>query len=109
VARATSPRLIEAVNDDRAFRRALLKDPPRQAIHAHGGDQDGILTADVVRLLCTAGINIFGIALQVPFGKEMGFAGGIVEIADEPQGIINGTGRAWSRRDLRPVRPPDRS
>jgi len=27
-------------------------------------------------LLCTAGINIFGIAFQVPFGKDMGFAAG---------------------------------
>ena len=44
-------------------------------------------------LLCTAGINIFGIAMQVPFGKEMGFAGGIVALAMSLKAIINGTGR----------------
>ena len=44
-------------------------------------------------LLCTAGINIFGIAIQVPFGKEMGFAGGIVALAMRLKAIVNGTGR----------------
>ena len=46
----------------------------------------GILPLMWFVLLCTAGINIFGIAMQVPFGKEMGFAGGIVAHRDEPQG-----------------------
>jgi MFS family permease len=44
-------------------------------------------------LLCTAGVNIFGIAFQVPFGKEMGFAGGIVALAMSLKAIVNGTGR----------------
>ncbi len=44
-------------------------------------------------LLCTAGINIFGIAFQVPFGKDMGFAGGIVATAMSLKAIVNGTGR----------------
>ena len=44
-------------------------------------------------LLCTSGVNIFGIAFQVPFGKEMGFAGGIVATAMSLKAIVNGTGR----------------
>jgi len=44
-------------------------------------------------LLMTAGVNIFGIAFQVPFGKEMGFAGGIVALAMSLKAIVNGTGR----------------
>ena len=43
--------------------------------------------------LCTAGVNIFGIAMQVPFGKEMGFGGGIVALAMSLKAFINGTGR----------------
>ncbi|MFD3493103.1 MFS transporter, partial [Streptomyces sp. NPDC058690] len=35
----------------------------------------------------------FGIAMQVPFGKEMGFAGGIVATAMSLKAIVNGTGR----------------
>ena len=53
----------------------------------------GILPLMWFVLLCTAGINIFGIAMQVPFGKEMGFAGGIVALAMSLKAIINGTGR----------------
>ncbi|MDT5076995.1 MAG: hypothetical protein QOJ80_1632 [Mycobacterium sp.] len=53
----------------------------------------GILPMMWFVLLCTAGINIFGIAMQVPFGKEMGFAGGIVALAMSLKAIINGTGR----------------
>jgi MFS family permease len=44
-------------------------------------------------LLCTSGVNIFGIAFQVPFGNEMGFAGGIVATAMSLKAIVNGTGR----------------
>ena len=44
--------------------------------------------------LCTAGVNIFGIAMQVPFGKEMGFCGGIVALAMSLKAFINGTGEA---------------
>jgi MFS family permease len=44
-------------------------------------------------LLMTAGVNIFGIAFQVPFGKEMGFAGGIVALAMSLKAVVNGTGR----------------
>ena len=43
--------------------------------------------------LCTAGVNIFGIAMQVPFGKEMGFGGGIVALAMSLNAFIDGTGR----------------
>lgn len=44
-------------------------------------------------LLCTSGVNIFGIAFQVPFGDEAGFAGGIVATAMSLKAIVNGTGR----------------
>lgn len=38
-------------------------------------------------------MNIFGIAFQVPFGNEAGFAGGIVATAMSLKAIVNGTGR----------------
>ena len=44
-------------------------------------------------LLCTAGVNIFGIAFQVDIGQEAGFAGGIVATAMSLKAIVNGTGR----------------
>jgi MFS family permease len=82
------------VNEDPRIRRALLKNPPavkqytpREAI------KTGVLPLMWFVLLCTAGINIFGIAMQVPFGKEMGFAGGIVALAMSFKAIVNGTGR----------------
>jgi MFS family permease len=82
------------VNEDPRIRRALRKNPPavkqytpREAI------KTGILPLMWFVLLCTAGINIFGIAMQVPFGKEMGFAGGIVALAMSFKAIVNGTGR----------------
>lgn len=63
-------------------------------------------------LLCTAGINIFGIAFQVPFGKDMGFAGGIVATAMSLKAIVNGTGRGiigWiSDRYGQPAHPDHR-
>ena len=59
-----------------------------------GGGQDRHPAADVVCRLCTAaGVKIFGIAMQVPFGKEMGFGGGIVALAMSLKAFINGTGR----------------
>ncbi|GAA1685243.1 hypothetical protein GCM10009765_38190 [Fodinicola feengrottensis] len=44
-------------------------------------------------LLMTSGINIFGIAFQVPFGKEMGFAAAIAATGAALKSIVNGTGR----------------
>jgi MFS family permease len=44
-------------------------------------------------LLMTSGINIFGIAFQVPFGKEMGFAAAIAATGASLKAIVNGTGR----------------
>jgi MFS family permease len=82
------------VSDDPRVRRALAKNPPavkqytpREAV------KTGILPLMWFCLLCTAGVNIFGIAFQVPFGKEMGFAGGIVALAMSLKATINGTGR----------------
>jgi MFS family permease len=82
-----------ASNDPR-IRRALLKNPPAvKQFTPMEAVKTGILPMMWFVLLCTAGINIFGIAMQVPFGKEMGFAGGIVALAMSLKAIINGTGR----------------
>ncbi|WP_409492934.1 OFA family MFS transporter [Amycolatopsis sp. cmx-11-12] len=82
------------VSDDPRIRRSLLKNPPavkqytpREALRTR------MLPLMWFCLLCTAGVNIFGIAMQVPFGNEMGFAGGIVALAMSLKAIINGTGR----------------
>lgn len=82
------------VSDDPRVRRSLAKNPPavrqftpREAI------RQPVLTLMWFCLLMTAGVNIFGIAFQVPFGKEMGFAGGIVALAMSLKAIVNGTGR----------------
>jgi MFS family permease len=82
------------VSDDPRVRRALAKNPPavkqytpREAV------RQPVMFMMWICLLCTAGINIFGIAFQVPFGKDMGFAGGIVATAMSLKAIVNGTGR----------------
>ena len=78
----------------RGFARALRKNPPAVKQYTPmEAVKTGILPLMWFVLLCTAGINIFGIAMQVPFGKEMGFAGGIVALAMSLKAIINGTGR----------------
>ena len=85
---------LRAAADDPRIRRALIKNPPavkqytpREAIRTP------VLPLMWFCLLCTAGINIFGIAFQVPFGDEAGFAGGIVALAMSLKAIVNGTGR----------------
>lgn len=84
---------LKASNDPR-IQRALLKNPPAvKQFTPMEAIKTGILPLMWFLLLCTAGINIFGIAMQVPFGKEMGFAGGIVATAMSLKAIINGTGR----------------
>ncbi|MDX3188807.1 OFA family MFS transporter [Streptomyces sp. MN03-5084-2B] len=82
------------VSDDPRVRRSLAKNPPavkqftpREAL------KTGMLPLMWICLLCTAGVNIFGISAQVPFGKEMGFAGGIVALAMSLKAVINGAGR----------------
>ncbi|WP_086851041.1 OFA family MFS transporter [Amycolatopsis kentuckyensis] len=82
------------VPDDPRVRRSLAKNPPavkqftpREAL------KTGMLPLMWICLLCTAGVNIFGISAQVPFGKEMGFAGGIVALAMSLKAVINGAGR----------------
>jgi MFS family permease len=81
-------------SEDPRIRRALLKNPPAvKQFTPIEAIKTGILPLMWFVLLCTAGINIFGIAMQVPFGKEMGFAGGIVALAMSLKAIINGTGR----------------
>ncbi|MFD9406421.1 OFA family MFS transporter [Streptomyces sp. NPDC059989] len=84
---------LKAAQDPK-IRRALEKNPPavkqytpREAVRTP------VLWAMWFCLLCTAGINIFGIAFQVPFGKDMGFANGIVATAMSLKAIVNGTGR----------------
>jgi len=84
---------LTASNDPR-IARALKKNPPAKKQYTPmEAVKTGILPLMWFVLLCTAGINIFGIAMQVPFGKEMGFAGGIVALAMSLKAIINGTGR----------------
>ncbi|MBZ4015838.1 OFA family MFS transporter [Streptomyces purpurogeneiscleroticus] len=83
-----------SVSDDPRIRRALAKNPPavKQYTPAEAA-RTPVLWMMWFCLLCTAGINIFGIAFQVPFGKDMGFAGGIVATAMSLKAIVNGTGR----------------
>jgi len=57
---------------------------------ALGGLDVNLPDLDVMK---AAGVNIFGISAQVPFGKEMGFAGGIVALAMSLKAVINGAGR----------------
>jgi MFS family permease len=81
---STDPRVV----------RALAKNPPAVKQYTpREAARTPVLWMMWFCLLCTAGINIFGIAMQVPFGKEMGFAGGIVATAMSLKAIVNGTGR----------------
>ncbi|MGH3637587.1 MAG: OFA family MFS transporter [Mycobacterium sp.] len=83
-----------SASSDPRIARALRKNPPAKKQYTPmEAIKTGILPMMWFVLLCTAGINIFGIAMQVPFGKEMGFAGGIVALAMSLKAIINGTGR----------------
>lgn len=80
--------------DDRRTRRALEKNPPAvKQYSAKEAFRTGRVPLMWFCLLCTSGVNIFGIAFQVPFGNEMGFTGGIVATAMSLKAIINGTGR----------------
>ncbi len=79
---------------DRRARRALAMNPPavRQYTPREAW-QTGRVALMWFCLLCTSGVNIFGIAFQVDIGKEAGFAGGIVATAMSLKAIVNGTGR----------------
>ncbi|MFD7445407.1 OFA family MFS transporter [Streptomyces sp. NPDC059909] len=82
------------VSDDPRIVRALEKNPPAVKQYTpREAARTPVLWMMWFCLLCTAGINIFGIAFQVPFGKDMGFAGGIVATAMSLKAIVNGTGR----------------
>jgi len=82
------------VSDDPRIRRSLAKNPPAvKQFTPQEAARTPVLSLMWFCLLCTAGVNIFGIAFQVPFGKEMGFAGGIVALAMSLKAIVNGTGR----------------
>ncbi|WP_326633762.1 MULTISPECIES: OFA family MFS transporter [unclassified Streptomyces] len=82
------------VSDDPRIVRSLAKNPPAVKQYTpREAARTPVLWMMWFCLLCTAGINIFGIAMQVPFGKEMGFAGGIVATAMSLKAIVNGTGR----------------
>ncbi|SCK33853.1 Sugar phosphate permease [Streptomyces sp. WMMB 714] len=84
---------LKAPDDPRA-RRALQKNPPAvKQYSAKEAFKTGRVPIMWFCLLCTSGVNIFGIAFQVPFGNEMGFAGGIVATAMSLKAIVNGTGR----------------
>ena len=79
--------------DPRA-RRALKMNPPavRQYTPMEAW-RTGRVALMWFCLLCTSGVNIFGIAFQVDIGNEAGFAGGIVATAMSLKAIVNGTGR----------------
>jgi MFS family permease len=84
---------LQASEDPRIL-RALKKNPPAVKQYTpREASRTPVLWLMWFCLLCTAGINIFGIAFQVPFGREMGFAGGIVATAMSLKAIVNGTGR----------------
>ncbi|WP_329184765.1 OFA family MFS transporter [Actinacidiphila glaucinigra] len=82
------------VPDDPRARRAMEKNPPavRQYTPAEAW-RTGRVALMWFCLLCTSGVNIFGIAFQVDIGEEAGFAGGIVATAMSLKAIVNGTGR----------------
>ncbi|MEV7981880.1 OFA family MFS transporter [Streptomyces sp. NPDC086519] len=81
------------VAQDPRTRRALAKNPPavRQYTPREAA-RTPVLWMMWFCLLCTAGINVFGLAVQVPFGRDMGFAGGIVATAMSLEAVVNGTG-----------------
>ncbi|MEE1742142.1 OFA family MFS transporter [Streptomyces sp. BE147] len=82
------------VSDDPRIRRALERNPPAVKQYTpREAARTPVMWMMWFCLLCTAGINIFGIAFQVPFGKDMGFTGGIVATAMSLKAIVNGTGR----------------
>ncbi|MFG1608945.1 OFA family MFS transporter [Actinoplanes sp. NPDC049265] len=82
------------VADDPRVRRSLSKNPPAVKQYTpREAARTPVLYLMWFCLLMTAGVNIFGIAFQVPFGKEMGFAGGIVALAMSLKAVVNGTGR----------------
>ncbi|MVO87188.1 MFS transporter [Streptomyces sp. p1417] len=80
-------------SDPRA-RRALRMNPPavRQYTPKEAW-QTGRVALMWFCLLCTSGVNIFGIAFQVDIGEEAGFAGGVVATAMSLKAVVNGTGR----------------
>jgi len=80
-------------NDPRA-RRAMKMNPPavRQYTPIEAWST-GRVALMWFCLLCTSGVNIFGIAFQVDIGNEAGFAGGIMATAMSLKAIVNGTGR----------------
>ncbi|WP_069885097.1 OFA family MFS transporter [Streptomyces luteocolor] len=80
--------------DDPRARRALRMNPP--AVRQYTPKEawrTGRVALMWFCLLCTSGVNIFGIAFQVDIGKEAGFAGGIVATAMSLKAVVNGTGR----------------
>ncbi|MBR7674180.1 OFA family MFS transporter [Streptomyces daliensis] len=80
--------------EDPRILRSLEKNPPAVKQYTpREAARTPVLWMMWFCLLCTAGINIFGIAFQVPFGKDMGFAGGIVATAMSLKALVNGTGR----------------
>ncbi|GGK11066.1 MFS transporter [Streptomyces camponoticapitis] len=80
--------------EDKRARRALAMNPPAVKQYTpKEAWQTRVVPVMWFCLLCTSGVNIFGIAFQVPFGKEAGFTGGIVATAMSLKAIVNGTGR----------------
>ncbi|MFD5814454.1 OFA family MFS transporter [Streptomyces sp. NPDC127038] len=82
------------VPDDPRVRRMRAKNPPAVRQYTPGeAARTPVLWVMWFCLLCTAGIDVFGIAFQIPFGRDMGFAGGIVATATALKAVVDGTGR----------------
>lgn len=91
----------------RAARRASSRNP--LAVRQHG-PREAVRTPALwllwCCLLCASGVALFGAAVQVPFGVDMGFAGGTVAAALCLGALVNGVGPGavgrlsdrWGRR-----------
>jgi MFS family permease len=79
---------------DARIRRTPVQNPPFVRRYAPGGAvRAPVLWTMWLCLLCTAGIDVFGTAFQVPFGRDMGFTGAVVATAMSLKAVADGTGR----------------
>ncbi|MGW5479228.1 OFA family MFS transporter [Streptomyces sp. NPDC004008] len=78
---------------DARIRRVLERNPP--AVRQYTPKEAARAPVLWLLSLCLLGttlIDVFGIAFQVPFGADMGFAGGVVATAMSLTAIVSGTG-----------------
>jgi MFS family permease len=84
---------------DPKTRRALQKNPPavRQYTPKEAA-RTPVLWLMGLCLLCTAGIGVLGVAVEVPFGRAMGFTGTAVATAMALTALAGGTGSGVAGR-----------